>query len=158
MQDVTDTRTGPLFGLPQPGIAYVDRPAVYGIAAREDGRIACVRIISPNRVSWDLPGGMIDPGEEPEAALQREFLEETGWAVRPGRLITRARQYTCTSRGEHRFNQALFLACTLVEDREAATEHDHELAWVEPLAALERLRHEAAAWAVTAWLRQRPSD
>jgi 8-oxo-dGTP diphosphatase len=35
--------------------------------------------IDPHR--WCLPGGHIDPGEEPEAAAHRELLEETGLKV-----------------------------------------------------------------------------
>lgn len=30
------------------------------------------------RQEWELPGGMIDPGETPHAAAVREFVEETG--------------------------------------------------------------------------------
>lgn len=30
------------------------------------------------REEWELPGGMIDPGEMPHAAAVREFVEETG--------------------------------------------------------------------------------
>jgi 8-oxo-dGTP pyrophosphatase MutT (NUDIX family) len=33
---------------------------------------------------WELPAGMIDPGESPAEAAARETLEETGW--RPGPL------------------------------------------------------------------------
>jgi predicted NUDIX family NTP pyrophosphohydrolase len=33
--------------------------------------------------SWTLPKGEIDPGEDPLAAAQREFLEETGFTSAP---------------------------------------------------------------------------
>lgn len=31
---------------------------------------------------WEFPGGRIEPGEQPEQAIVREFMEETGFAVR----------------------------------------------------------------------------
>lgn len=31
-----------------------------------------------NKVTWEIPGGKVDAGEEPQAAAQRECLEETG--------------------------------------------------------------------------------
>jgi 8-oxo-dGTP pyrophosphatase MutT (NUDIX family) len=58
---------------------YSWRPAVYGVLI-ENKRLL---FIQP---SWDdkfcLPGGGMDLGETPMKALEREFLEETGYKVR----------------------------------------------------------------------------
>jgi len=48
-----------------------ERPTPLG----EGGRAAFVR--HPTR-GWELPGGHVEPGEDPEAALLRELKEETG--------------------------------------------------------------------------------
>jgi len=63
------------------------RIAVYGIC-REDGQILLARASRTLTVAgrWFLPGGGLHYGEEPLAGLVREFEEETGLAVRPGRL------------------------------------------------------------------------
>ena len=40
------------------------------------------------RDGWELPGGIVDPGEEPIAAAAREAAEETGWnPAGPGRTL-----------------------------------------------------------------------
>lgn len=43
---------------------------------------------------YQLPGGGIDPGENPIAALHREVFEETGWHIGPVRLLGRFRRFT----------------------------------------------------------------
>lgn len=61
------------------------------------------------RKCWELPGGMIEPGESAEAAARREFLEETGHAssdvraagvatfrLAPDGRLEHGAVYTCT--------------------------------------------------------------
>ncbi|MFG2161008.1 NUDIX domain-containing protein [Streptomyces olivaceus] len=38
----------------------------------------------PQQFGWELPGGIVDPGEEPQDTALREVVEETGW--RPKKL------------------------------------------------------------------------
>jgi ADP-ribose pyrophosphatase len=46
-----------------------------------DGRIVAIRLFraGPDQVVTNLPGGLIDPGEDPADAGRRELLEETGY-------------------------------------------------------------------------------
>jgi 8-oxo-dGTP pyrophosphatase MutT (NUDIX family) len=62
--------------------------AVYGVCRGADGSLLLVRAARHLTVAgrWFLPGGGIDHGEEPEAALRREFREETGLQVVVGAL------------------------------------------------------------------------
>lgn len=51
-------------------------------ATTPDGLVACIRQYKhgPRAVALTLPGGLIDPGEDPIEAAKRELLEETGLA------------------------------------------------------------------------------
>ncbi len=146
---------GPLqFGPRAAELDYPDRPAAFGVAA-QSGRIALVHITRPDVAPYfDLPGGALELGEDDAAALVREFGEETGLMVRPVRLLGRARQYLVKTDGQAANNLcALFEAEVVGEQASLKIEADHELVWLEPLHALQRLRHDAHAWAVAAWLR-----
>ena len=50
------------------------------VARTPDGRIAIVRQYRPalERFTWELPAGLVDPGEAPTETCRRELLEETG--------------------------------------------------------------------------------
>jgi ADP-ribose pyrophosphatase YjhB (NUDIX family) len=59
---------------------------VGALAVAPDGRFLVVRT-HKWRDAWGVPGGKIDRGETMEAALVREFREETGLVVRDVRFV-----------------------------------------------------------------------
>lgn len=144
----------PQFGAAEPGRDYRDRPAAFGVLVR-NGEVALVRVEKPGHRAWlDLPGGAVDPVEDDAAALVREFGEETGLAVAPGRLLGRADQYFVnTDDAAYDNRQAIFEALWVGEAPELKIEADHTLVWLAPLEAISRLRHDSHAWAVSLALR-----
>lgn len=58
--------------------------AASAVILREDGHILLQK--RRDNGMWGLPGGAIEPGEEPALAVMREALEETGLHVLPRRI------------------------------------------------------------------------
>lgn len=71
------------------GRPYRDRIGVYGLLVGHDRRLLCVHQRGEDAEEMQLPGGGVDPGEQPLAALHREVREETGWVIgAPRRFCT----------------------------------------------------------------------
>lgn len=58
------------------------------IIAREDGTILIAQRPSSSKLHgfWEFPGGKVEPGEDPRAAVVRECQEELGCEVEVGRI------------------------------------------------------------------------
>ena len=81
------------FGEPiKAGQRYRRRPGVYAILLGPDGLLATHQAEPTPEIQ--LPGGGIDQGEHPLAALHREVFEETGWRMAIQRRIGTYRRFT----------------------------------------------------------------
>lgn len=63
--------------------AYRYPVSVKGVVIR-DGHVLLLR---NERDEWELPGGKLEPGEDPAACVTREIAEESGWPVTAGPLL-----------------------------------------------------------------------
>jgi 8-oxo-dGTP diphosphatase len=53
---------------------------VYAIAFEDD---RFLMVLNPKRKGWEMPGGRVEPGEDTDSAVRREFREETGQEFLP---------------------------------------------------------------------------
>ena len=77
---------------PRHGQVYKRRPGAYAILTR--GTDLLLTHQSEPLPEFQLPGGGIDPGESPLAALHREVFEETGWTIAAPRRVGTFRRFT----------------------------------------------------------------
>ncbi|MFD0153008.1 NUDIX hydrolase [Streptomyces sp. NPDC055721] len=117
------------------------RVSAYAIAV-EDGRLLLIRLSDASPVFtpglWHMPGGGIDPGEQPVEALSRELREETGLELADARLLD-ARTYAVRRNGVSWSLTALFYVVALKGGAPAVSEIDGStdaVAWI-PLADLQ---------------------
>jgi ADP-ribose pyrophosphatase YjhB (NUDIX family) len=74
-----------------PACTFVQYPdpkvAVIALVTDNERVLLVQRAVDPARGQWTLPGGYMDAGELPEAALQRELMEEVSLPVSVGQLL-----------------------------------------------------------------------
>ncbi len=98
---------------------------VCGVIGNESGQfLACLRPAGKHLGGlWEFPGGKVDPGESPEAALVRELREELAVEVEVGVALT-----PVIWSYENRTIRLLPFHCKIVHGELQAIEHE-ELRW-----------------------------
>lgn len=63
-------------------VLYQNSKPCTAVLVEKDGKVMLTRRgIEPYKNWWDLPGGFIENGEDPEEGAKRELLEETGMEI-----------------------------------------------------------------------------
>ena len=129
----------PRFGPhPLPGIQYRPRPGAYAILPR-GGKLLLTFQEEP-RPELQLPGGGIDPGESPLAALYREVYEETGWSIAAPRRLGAFRRFVYMPEYDI-WAEKLCMIYTARPTRPLGppTEPGHRVVWAPPRLAAQEL-------------------
>ena len=101
---------------------------VAGLILGDDGRILITqrRADQALPLQWEFPGGKVEPGEAPAAALVRELREELGVTVAVGRI------WDVLFHAYPAFDLVMLVyACRIVDGSPRAVEVA-DLAWVAP--------------------------
>ncbi|MBK0326053.1 NUDIX hydrolase [Rhodobacteraceae bacterium F11138] len=143
----------PRFG--RPPIAardYVRRAGAYALLPR--GKTLLVTCQSNPHPDLQLPGGGIDPGESPIAALHREVYEETGWRISTPRRVGAFRRFVYMPEYDLWAEKiCLIYMARPVLQLGPPTEPDHTARWMDAHSAGKMLgnpgdRHFAAQYAL----------
>jgi len=97
--------------------------SVAAVITNERGEVLLLNHVLRPRSGWGIPGGFIDAGEQPEAALHREIREETGLELAD---VTLYRVRTLK-----RHVEIIYLASAVGEAR-VMTREIYELGWFSP--------------------------
>lgn len=131
-------------------MVYQERVGAYGIGFDGSGKIPVAKTQLYNGAeACFLLGGGIEEGEQPEACIKRESLEEGGLDVTPRALVCKGDYYHVIERTQVDFHGVGYFYYMDVHAVIAApTEPDHVLAWLTVEETKEKLFLPHQIWAV----------
>lgn len=127
--------------IPRTDQRYRMRPGAYVIILSE-GQVLLTHQAVPIP-EFQLPGGGVDPGENPIPALHREVMEETGWTIQSPRRLGAFRRFTYMPEYDLWAEKlcSVYLARPGVRHG-PATEPDHTPVWLPAGKAVEVLAND----------------
>ncbi|MDP3969461.1 MAG: NUDIX hydrolase [Nocardioides sp.] len=113
-------------------------PVVGVLALTDDGALVMVRQFrpGPNRVAMCLPGGLVDPGEDPADAAARELREETGYTAASLEVVVSVRGPVDV----HPSHVAIARGCRRTHDQDLDPSEDCEVVLCTPQEVRAELR------------------
>ena len=107
-----------------------------------------------DRWGWEVPGGRLEPGEDPVVGARRETREETGWRVGEGRVLVSGHPLPGIADLLH--HVVLFEDAERVGEPTDPHEAEH-VEWVPAASAAELIRSGSvpdgySQYALLAWL------
>jgi 8-oxo-dGTP pyrophosphatase MutT (NUDIX family) len=105
-----------------------DQVSAGGVVFRLNGGAPEVAIIQVGENRWQLPKGLIDDGETPEAAALREVREETGLTAEQVAPLDKVEYWYVSGSGERRVRFHKFIHFYLMRYLSGSVaDHDHEV-------------------------------
>jgi len=138
----------PRFSDAPPGVVCHPRRAAYVVIRRNDGHVAAVHVPGEGKNRYWLPGGGVDAGETPEAAITREVREKLGRTIRlTGRIGEAVQVFDAADDACWYEMAAAFFNGEL--DGQPGGSGEHELCWLDPKTQGASFFHACHAWAAS---------
>ena len=134
--------------VPQGKVATMDQISAGGVAFRwRDSEPQIVIVSVKPKLRWQLPKGIVDPGESPQVTAVREVREEAGIETELIKLIETIEYWYRSEKYGKPVRYHKFVHFYLLEYRRGdVADHDHEVEearWVGFDAALEMLEFKS---------------
>ncbi|MEK9131276.1 MAG: NUDIX domain-containing protein [Patescibacteria group bacterium] len=128
-----------------PAGEYPEKPSAYAVVLY-DNKLLCLLV----RNKYHLPGGGLEGTEDPQLAVKREVLEETGYTVTDLKEVGEANQFFEMTREGHPLNKlaTFFKGSVDLENVGQGKEGDHEVKWISVDEFLSSTAGDFQKWAV----------
>ncbi|MGW0532268.1 NUDIX hydrolase [Streptomyces sp. NPDC003032] len=129
--------------------------SVKGVAVDDRGRVL---LLKNEREEWELPGGRLESDDvSPEATVERELAEESGWVVEAGPLLdVWLYQPLPRTRPEQRVLIVTYGCRVLTPGQEPVLSHEHQQIGLFTADEILRLNMpEGYRRSIGAWLARR---